>query len=481
MIRLTLFSRLVIGYLAVFFLLIAVGVYAISQLDRFNEVTRSILETDDRMMDYERKLTDTFLSQIRYEQKFVITKDDVLYDQFLLFKSDFDQYFEEAMAIADSQAQVLLGGAKESYQRYQEMFDEEVKYLKAARSYPQARYQKEKERVADRIMADLETLRVYSQQNTYGKIKQLAESGAEARRLVMLITGTSLIFIIAVSLWITRSITRPISILKQRTREIAQGDFGDNLNLSSPPEVAELASAFNLMCHRLRDLDKMKSDFFSSMSHELRTPLTSIKEGTGLLLEGFGGAITDKQKKLLTILAEESNRLIGLVNSLLDLSKMEAGMMTYTFEPASLAPLIGKAMTEIGPLADAKRISMEAKIDGGLPIMKVDSEKVLQAVRNLIGNAVKFTPEGGRVTVSARHSGGGVEVSVRDTGPGIPAENLATIFDKFQQATSTGSYRIEGTGLGLAMVQHIIRSHGGEVWAKSQPGQGSTFTFVLPA
>jgi two-component system sensor histidine kinase GlrK len=433
------------------------------------------------MMDYEKKLTDTFLSQIRYERKFVITKDDALYDQFLLFKSDFDQYFEEALAIADSQAQVLLGGAKESYQRYQEMFDEEVKYLKAARSYPQARYQKEKERVADGIIADLEKLRAYSQQNTYSKIKQLAESGAEARRLVMLITGASLIFIIVVSLWITRSITRPISILKQRTREIAQGDFGDNLNLSSPPEVAELASAFNLMCHRLRDLDKMKSDFFSSMSHELRTPLASIKEGTGLLLEGFGGAITDKQKKLLTILAEESNRLIGLVNSQLDLSKIEAGMMNYTFEPASLVPLINKAMTEMGPLAEANGIRLEARIGEGLPIIKVDSDRVLQAMRNLIANAIKFTPKGGLVTVSTHRGDGEVEVSVADTGPGIQAEHLAMIFDKYQQVNPTGSYRIEGTGLGLAIVKHIITSHGGKVWAESRPGQGSTFTFVLPA
>src|SRR5205807_3653306 len=123
-------------------------------------------------------------------------------------------------------------------------------------------------------------------------------------------------------------------------REIASGRFVADLRVTSPPEIRELASSFNLMCQKLNELDKMKSDFFASMSHELRTPLTSIKEGTGLLLEGVGGATTEKQRKLLTILAAESNRLIGLVNSLLDLSKMEAGMMSYSFEKASLAPLI---------------------------------------------------------------------------------------------------------------------------------------------
>lgn len=269
--------------------------------------------------------------------------------------------------------------------------------------------------------------------------------------------------------------------MKRRTREIARGNFEGDLSLSSPPEIAELADAFNLMCHKLKDLDKTKSDFFSSMSHELRTPLTSMKEGTGLLLEGVGGPITERQKKLLMILAEESGRLINLVNSLLDLSKMEAGMMTYDFVQASLAPLINKAMTEIEPLVESKGIHLQAKIGEELPMMKVDCERILQALRNLIGNAVKFTPDGGRVTVSAQAIEQGVEVSVGDTGNGIPEESLVNVFDKFHQVDSTDSYRIKGSGLGLAIVKHIITSHGGKVWAVSEQGQGSTFTFVLPA
>ena len=234
------------------------------------------------------------------------------------------------------------------------------------------------------------------------------------------------------------------------------------------------------MCAKLKEVDKLKSDFFSTMSHELRTPLTSIKEGTALLREGVAGTITEKQKRLLTIISEESHRLIGLVNSLLDLSKMEAGMMTYTFEQASLPPLIDKAIMEIGPLVEAKKITVEAKMNEALPLIKMDSERILQALRNLVGNAVKFTPDGGWVGVSARPVNRGVQVSVTDTGPGIPAENLTTIFDKFQQATHAGSYQSKGTGLGLAIVKHIITSHGGKIWAESEPGQGSTFIFILP-
>ena len=189
-----------------------------------------------------------------------------------------------------------------------------------------------------------------------------------------------------------------------KTRDISNGVFECQLNISSPPEVSELTKAFNTMCEKLRVLDKMKSDFFSSMSHELRTPLTSIKEGISLLKDGVGGTVSDKQKRLLTILTLETNRLIGLVNSLLDLSKMEAGMMTYTFETGGLAPLIERAMTEMVPLIESRKIRFERKGFEGLPLIRMDKERILQALRNLIGNAVKFTPEGGRVTISARQA-----------------------------------------------------------------------------
>jgi len=235
------------------------------------------------------------------------------------------------------------------------------------------------------------------------------------------------------------------------------------------------------MCRQLNTVEKMKSDFFSTMSHELRTPLASIKEGISLLKDGIGGTSADKQAKLLNILTMETNRLIGHVNSFLDLSKMEAGMMTYHFEQGSLHPLIKKAMMEMVPLVEAKKIKFEAPMTEELPMIKMDDERILQALRNLIGNAVKFTPEGGRIRISARPEAQGLEVSVADTGPGIPKEDIPTIFEKFHQAPVNRSERTHGTGLGLAIVKHIITAHRGRVWVESETGRGSTFSFVLPA
>lgn len=478
--RLSLFSRLILGYLAVFALVIAVSLYAIRELQHFDDITQSILDRDNRVLDYGKKLGDSFLSQVRYERKFVIAKDQALYREFLKFKGDFELYIKEVLGVADPSSLALLNQVMQAYERYQELFDKETAHIKAHQDYPQTWYNNEKNKVTDMILGSLERLQTDRQQSTYDKVRELADAGARARDAAVTITGASLAFILLLSLVIARSITKPISILKNKTREIARGRFEANLRLSSPPEIGELASSFNFMCQRLNELDRLKTDFFASMSHELRTPLTSIKEGTGLLLEGVGGATTEKQRKLLRILAEESNRLIDLVNSLLDLSKMEAGMMNYSFEKASLAPLIKKVVGEITPLVEAKEIQLETEIAEGLPTVKLDRERILQALRNLLGNAVKFTPKAGRVRVVARPINGKVEVSFRDTGPGIAAENLKNIFDKFHQGNATGAFSANGTGLGLAIAKHVIVSHGGEIWAENHPEQGSTFIFILP-
>ena len=478
--RLTIFSRLMIGYFAIFSLVILVSVYAILRLHQLNTGTRHILNVDNRILDYEEKLADSTLSQLRYEKKYVLTKDILLYEQFLSAKADFSKFLSELLLIVDTpEKKDSLSKIGVHYQRFQSLIDKEIEYVRENRSYSKRWYEQEMEKASDGILKELKKLEVYSRHDIQQRMKMLGESSASARQLVITMSAIAIVLVIVTSFLNTRSITKPLKILMEKTKEISRGVFNDNLNIASPPEISELTGAFNSMCGKLKMVDKMKSDFFSSMSHELRTPLTSIKEGISLLRDGVGGTIPEKQRRLLTILSEESKRLIDLVNSLLDLSKMEAGMMTYTFEPRSLAPLIERAATEMIPLVEAKKITLKTKIDEKLPMIKIDREKILQVLRNLIGNAVKFTPEGGQVKVVARLMNRGVEVSVSDTGPGITAENLTTIFEKFHQAHLKNSDRMKGTGLGLAIVKHVITAHGGEVWAESEPGHGSSFIFVL--
>lgn len=479
--RLSIFSRLIIGYLSLLLLATGVSVYAIIKLSLIKNVTHSIIAVDNNFADLNKKLTDALLSETRYEKKFLIMQDSVLYDSFMQAKEDFGQYLNEALIIADSpDVKDLLDRVKKYHEKYQALFNEEVEFLKTGKQYSRILYKKEKEKVTDSIIEELKTLKILSQERIFDKIKNLGEAGTRAQIFAIAITTAALLFGGFLSVFITRSITVPLSVMKKKTREIAKGDFEANLDLPSPPEIGELASALNLMCSKLKEVDKMKSDFFSLMSHELRTPLTSIKEGTNLFLEGLGGEITEKQKKLLTIIAEESNRLIELVNSLLDLSKMEAGMLRYNFTRSNLLPLIQKVIIEVMPLAEAKDIRIGKNIENLEPVT-LDPERILQALRNLIGNALKFTPYGGNIIVSAHMIHNGVEVSVTDTGPGIPKEDIDTIFDKFQQVKLKGSGKIKGTGLGLAIVKHIIEKHGGRVWIESTLGKGSTFFFILPA
>jgi two-component system sensor histidine kinase GlrK len=480
--KLTIFSRLVVGYLAIFVLAMVVIIYAIAQLRQLENISHSILSVDIGVLTYGQKLSDILLSLIRYEKKFINDNDVELYDQFLLKKVDFDYNLSQVMMLADvPETKELLNNVEKNFQRYQSLFDIEVEFLKAGQEYPVDNYKREKELAVNGMLDNLKKLKTYSQSNTYAKIKKLGQAEVNASKVAIVMGLISLVVGTVISIFITINITKPLSEIKKRTDEIARGNFPDDLKLTSPPEITELANAFNIMCAKLKQIDKLKSDFFSLMSHELRTPLTTIKEGTNLMIEGLeNGKATGKQKRLLTIISEESNRLINLVNSLLDLSKMEAGMMAYNFTATDIAVLINKVSREIEPLAETRNIKIHTDINNESPLIKMDRDRMLHVLRNLIGNAVKFTPDGGYVQISSSPMEGGVNVSVEDTGAGIPGDSLSTIFNKYEQVTLGGSNKIKGTGLGLSIVKHIIDAHGGKIWVESTLGQGSVFSFVLP-
>ncbi len=474
--KISIFSRSTIGFLIVLVLLGGSNVYAILKLSRFNTLILRNIEVDIHAIDLGKKLVDSLLSQRRYEQKYVLTKDAVLYNQFLAARDDFSANLAEVNAISVSQAKRNIIDRIRAYdQHYLLLVAEEVRHLKENRDYDRNRYRTEKETASDAVLAELDRLENSSREDVISKTRIAGEAGTSARTLALTSLLITVFLAVLLSFYITRGITKPLIKLVAKARDIPSEIFRCDLDVSSPPEIRELAEAFNLMCERLKEVDKIKADFFSMISHELRTPLTTIKEGTSILLEGAGGPLTSKQEKLLTIITAESNRLTSLVNSILELSKMEAGMMMYTFSQANITFLIDQALTEIAPYTEAKKIRVQKQMNRDIPPIRMDEERVLDVLRNLIGNAVKFTPEGGLVTISANRIEAGVEVSVADTGPGIPKEELTGIFEKYRSLDKKG-----GTGLGLAIVKHIIAAHGGKVWAESEPGKGSRFAFVLP-
>jgi two-component system sensor histidine kinase GlrK len=417
---------------------------------------------------------NAFLSEAQNEKKYVITKDKIFYNQFISSVSEFDTHLKEKKVLVKTEPMKrLLQEIEASHQKYVTLCKEEFDLLQNNKRYSRTDFASQKETISSLLLEQLKEFKTLIETNSYETIKRLGVEGMNVRKINIIMTAVTLILSFTIAAFITRSITKPITIMRKKTRDIAKGLYSRQIKLSSLPEMNELAADFNDMCRKITETDKMKSDFFSLMSHELRTPLTSIKEGTNLLLEGMGGEINEKQKKLLTIIKDESNRLINLVNSILDLSKMEAGMLEYRFMQADIIPLIDKTLSELDPIIKAKNITTEVSRAQDIPQVRIDPERILQALRNLIGNAIKFSPKRGTIKIKAVRKQTTVEFSVSDSGPGISSEELYRIFDKFQSPKM-------GTGLGLAIVKNIIQSHGGKIWAESTPGKGSTFIFSLP-
>ena len=475
-------TRLIIGYLAILIPLAAVSAYAFSRFSAFRAATDEIIHSDQRFRELVQSAAESVLSQTGFDRKYILTRDREYFYQFEQMEKEISTILEEAMTIATSdQKKEAIALISDSYEQYKEVFYQEVSHVENNETYLPDDLKEKKSVLTDGILLELRNLRMLAERETYEQIENLGESVSEASRIVMAIVAGCVLLGIIISVMVTRSIAIPLTIMRRKTRRIARGDFDCGLEISSPPEIRDLARDFNAMCGKLQEADKMKSDFFALMAHELRTPLASIREGTNLLLNNRGEDFSQMRSRILRIITEESNRLTDLVNSLLDLSKMEAGMLSLQREKSDIGALIYNAVSGMEPLAMTKNVDISWEAPAGLPPVNADLERLLQALRNLIGNAVKFTPEGGRITISARPFSDGVEVSIADSGQGIPPEDLEVIFDKFKQSAMTSYSTIKGTGLGLAIVKHIITAHGGRIWATSERGRGSIFTFQLPA
>jgi signal transduction histidine kinase/CheY-like chemotaxis protein len=277
----------------------------------------------------------------------------------------------------------------------------------------------------------------------------------------------------------------PMSDLAGAADRLGDGDLSVRARADGVAEVARMSVAFNGMAERmertvtgLREVDRLKSEFVSVVSHELRTPLTSIRGSLGLLDSGAFGAMPDPATGMLKIAISNTDRLVRLINDILDLERIEAGVETLDLRPCSL----GEVMEEAA--AGIRHTFHEAGVDlvvrpVNAPLV-ADPDRIVQAITNLLGNAVKFSGRGGRVELEGTIRPGEAVLRVIDHGRGIPRDKLGTIFSRFQQVDASDAREKGGTGLGLAIVATIAEKHGGRVEVESELGRGSTFSLVLP-
>ena len=274
-------------------------------------------------------------------------------------------------------------------------------------------------------------------------------------------------------------ITKPFTIDEMRAklnRVIREKDLiADLIQKSTELEKANV---------ELKRLDQLKSTFISSVSHELRTPLTVIKEFISLMLEGHVGALSEDQREYLGIANKNIIRLTNLIETLLDFSRIESGKgLKLRFEPVRLMEIVEDAVMTFSQQLEEKRITLDNHLDPDIPPVLIDRNRLVEVFINLIGNAIKFTPPGGKISIDSRgltEKRDYLKIMVTDTGVGIAPEDLPKVFDRFYQGGRTETGLITGTGLGLAIVKEIVEGHQGSIQAESKFGSGASFIFTLP-
>ncbi|HEY9152601.1 MAG TPA: ATP-binding protein [Anaerolineales bacterium] len=277
-------------------------------------------------------------------------------------------------------------------------------------------------------------------------------------------------------LLLASTLTQPLKELINATRDIAQGNLEREVPVRSKDELGELTKSFNQMSSQLKQSRDLRRNMTADIAHELRTPLSIILGHAEALSEGK----LTPSPETFDIVYDESKRLSLLVEDLRTLSLSEAGELTLTLQPVSPADLIDRVSGAYLPKARTAQITLETDADAGLADVNADSHRLIQVFGNLLDNALRYTPSGGRIKLSARSVSDGIEFRIQDSGPGISEADLPHIFDRFYRGDKSRNRQDGGSGLGLAISKSIIEAHEGQIWAESAVDQGTTIVFVLP-
>lgn len=476
--KFSIFRRLVLAQGALIALMLGVSLYAVLTLGSLAHLTSSIVAVDSACIEQEKGLVKIFLEQMRSAKKFMIMNDRAFDDLFQQRSQDFDTAVNKIETLVDTDDERgLLKSIKYLHAAYVQQFQPAVA---AAPSWEEVSAP-----TSESILKRIDDLIKLREQLMISKAKKAhVQAQLSVNILVWLGVGGVLAAVLP-AYFNARSVTRPLKELAKEMRHVGEGKFNRTVDTKAPPEIQRLTSDFNWMSARLGELEQMKADFIAHVSHELRTPLTAMREGTALLLEEIPGALSPSQREILEVLRSNSDRLFQSICSVLDLSKMNAGLMEYQLLPCDIRALIERSIHSVQLIARKKNIALKTELPENIPLLLLDEEKIGQVLDNLLGNALKFTPEGGKVCVTVavimepNSPHPSVEVRVSDSGPGISREDSVRVFERFYQG-SCGSANSQGTGLGLTVASHVVRDHKGHIRLESELGKGSTFIFTLP-
>ena len=288
----------------------------------------------------------------------------------------------------------------------------------------------------------------------------------------------AMVVAVLLSLLFSRNVIVPVQAMSTATQRIADGHYDERIPVNGADELAQLAMHFNQMAEKLNQVESMRRQLIGDVSHELRTPLTAIKGSMEGLMDGI---LPPNDETFLQIHAE-ADRLNRLVDDLQELSRVEASAYKLDLRPVDVSSLVHTMTTRLGPRFESKHISLGMELPPDLPRILADEDRVIQILTNLTGNALQYTPERGKITISAKRLNDEVQISILDTGIGIPPEHLSQIFDRFYRVDKSRSRQAGGgSGIGLTIARALVEAHGGRIWVESAgDGNGSTFAFTLP-
>lgn len=313
----------------------------------------------------------------------------------------------------------------------------------------------------------------------YSSKQPIKEAIAEFRSMILLSGLGAILLTIGLTWALSKRMVTPLLLMKEVTQSLSKGNFNVTVPVNGKDEIAQLGKAINHLADDLHHLQNSRKEFLSSVSHELRTPLSYVKGYSQALEEGMLKTEEDR-KKFIRVIRQEANRLTRLVEDLFDLTQMDEGQLRLLRKEVDVDQVIQKTLQTFRPTAEAKNIQCEYHTDKPLPIIEGDYDRLAQVMFNLLDNALRHTPDGGKITVETEVNDLDLNIVVLDTGSGIPEKELPYIWERFYRVDKSRARKLGGTGLGLAIVKQIVEGHQGSIQIKSDEGVGTSVTVKLP-
>jgi two-component system sensor histidine kinase GlrK len=483
MLRLSIFWRLVLTSLVIIAVMGGVNLYALFQLRQLTALSTEMASHHYPAVESAKRLMGGLYAQLNSEKKYLATKDNAFLTNFNEEVEEFQRSLQQLRSQETApQGLRLLEDTGRLLQERLVLFHDEFEHLQdGTQQAVLPAYESRRDALLDRMSASLQGYVDLHEARVSVGVSESRASAAQAEAVTEQLVLVALVFGLGLAGIASYTILRPLRQLQGHIKQIGQGNFGVPLQITAPAELKELVDTVNWMGTKLQELDDMKAEFLAHVSHELRTPMASIQEGTHLLLDEIPGPLSQEQRTTLRIMADSSRRLIHLISTILDLSKMEAGMMEYRIVPVDLRRVADISVNKVRLLADSKHVQLLVEHPGERVWVKADAPRIEQVLDNLLSNALKFSPEGSIVKMHMKpdFKAGVLEVAVSDAGPGIASDDLPHIFERFYQGKMKAKHASAGSGLGLALAKKVVEAHGGRIWIESELEKGTTVRFIL--